>query len=74
MTFEDLFPNLYRWVDMGNELRLGQDSMYYAQGLVHCFDEGGTVYESPADQTDIQHALEGAEAAIGQWLDENDPE
>jgi hypothetical protein len=72
MTFEDLFPNLHRWVDLGNELRLGQESAYDAGSLVSCFDEGGTVYESPADETDLQHALELAEAAIGEWLDEND--
>ncbi len=74
MTFEDLFPNLYRWIDLGNEVRLGQNSTYDDQVLVSCFDEGGTVYESSADETDLQEAMEGAEAAIGEWLDENDVE
>jgi hypothetical protein len=74
MTFEDLFPNLYRWVDMGNEFRLGQDSVHYVGSLVSCFDEGGTVYEAPADETDLQQALELAEAAIGEWLAATDTE
>lgn len=73
-TFEHLFPCLHRWVDLGNEVRMGQDSMYYSQSLVHCFDEGGTIYESPADVNDLEQALQLADAAIRAWLEDNMPD
>lgn len=74
MTFKDLFPYLHRWAELGNEVRLGQDSMYSSQALVSCFDEGGTIYESPSDVNDIQQALELADAAIRKWMEKNMPD
>lgn len=73
-TFGQLFPCLHRWVELGNEVRLGQDSMHYSQSLVHCFDEGGTIYESPADLNDLEQALQLADAAIRDWLEDNMPD
>ena len=73
-TFEHLFPFLHRWVELGNEVRLGQDSMYYSQSLVHCFDEGGTIYESPADVNNLEQALQLANTAIRDWLANNMPD
>ena len=70
MTFEDLFPNLAQWAESGNEIQLGTNAD--KQSLVTCIDEGGSVYESPTEITDLQRALELAEAAIGEWLDENE--
>ncbi|MBO0932097.1 hypothetical protein [Fibrella aquatilis] len=69
MTFEDLFPNLAHWAESDGEIQMG--STGNLGHLVSCIDEGGVVYESPADVTDLQEALELAEAAIGEWLDEN---
>ncbi len=69
MTFDDLFPNLAAWVDMGNEIQIGNSD---AGTLIACIDDGGVVYETPTDITDFQKALELAEAAIGEWLDENE--
>ena len=69
MTFEDLFPNLHQWADSGSEIKMGSTGNH--GHLVTCVDEGGMVYESPAEVTDLQKALELAEAAIGDWLDEN---
>jgi|GEM_PF-1741769 len=71
-SFEMLFPYLYRWVDLGNELRMGQD--YNSDSLVQCFDEGGTIYQSPPDVNDLQQALELADAAIHDWLAEAMPD
>ena len=73
-TFEHLFPYLYRWVDLGNEVRLGQDAMYYSTSLVQCFDEGGTIYQSPSDIDNIEEALQLADAAIHDWMEENMPD
>lgn len=74
VTFGHLFPCLHRWVESGNEVRLGQDSMYYSRSLVYCFDEGGTIYESPPEVNDIQQALQLADAAIHDWLEDNMPD
>jgi hypothetical protein len=70
MTFEDLFPNLAYWADMGNQIQIGADAN--TASLVTCTDMGGTVYESPAEINDLQRALELAEAAIAEWVDENE--
>lgn len=70
MTFEDLFPNLHHWAESDGEIRMGHTGNYGS--LVTCLDEGGIVYESPSDVTDLQKALELAEAAIGEWLDEHE--
>ena len=70
MTFDDLFPNLAYWAESGNQIQLGTNADNHS--LVACLDTGGTVYESPAEVTDLQQALELAEAAIGEWLDENE--
>lgn len=69
MTFDDLFPNLAYWAESGDQIQLGTDAG--TDSLVTCLNTGGTVYESPAEITDLQKALELAEAAIGEWLDEN---
>ena len=70
MTFEDLFPNLHYWAESGDQIQLGTD--YDNHSLVTCINEGGTVYQSPAEVTDLQKALELAEAAIGEWIDDNE--
>lgn len=73
MTFAHLFPHLHRWVELDGKVEIGYDIMGYSNSLVMCHDEGGTVYMSPADVTDIQPALELADAAIRDWLKDNMP-
>ena len=70
MTFEDLFPSLAYWAESGDQIQLGTDADN--DSLVTCLNQGGTVYQSPPEVTDLQKALELAEAAIGEWLDENE--
>ncbi len=48
--------------------------MYYSQSLVHCFGEGGTIYESRADVNDFEQALQLAKVAIRDWLANNMPD
>ena len=74
MTFQDLFPCLHRWVEMDGKVEIGYDSMGYSDSLVMCHDEGGTVYMSPSEVTDIQRALELADAAIREWINEHMPD
>jgi hypothetical protein len=72
-TFKGSFPNLHRWVELDGKVEIGYDVMGYTNSLVMCHDEGGTVYMSPSEVTDIQQALELADATIREWMDENMP-
>lgn len=74
MTFADLFPHLHRWVELDGKVEIDYDSMGYSHSLVMCHDEGGTVYMSPASVTDVQQALDLADAAIRDWLKDNMPD
>lgn len=73
MTFQDLFPHLHRWVELDGKVEIGYDVMGYTSSLAMCHDEGGTVYMSPSEVTDIQQALELADAAIREWIEETMP-
>lgn len=73
-TFRHLFPYLHRWVELDGKVEIGYDVMGYSHSLVMCHDEGGTVYMSPPDITDIQQALELANTAIRVWLEEHMPD
>lgn len=69
MTFDDLFPNLAAWAELGYELHINHpQSKALIQGVV----DGSPVYQSPPDTRDLQQALTLADAALGEWLDENE--
>ena len=64
MSFQTIYPNLHRLVEIGGTIEIGED--YNRDGVVHCYDEGGTLYES--NETDIDKALKLADKAIEKWL------
>lgn len=72
MGFQKAYPYLHRFVEIGGTVRIGED--YNTEGLIHCYDEGGTVYESPANLTDIDEALANANKGIKKWMKEVMPE
>lgn len=69
MTFDDLFPNLAAWAELGYELHINHPQ---TKALIQCETEGTIVYQSPPDTRDLQRALTLADAALGEWLDENE--
>lgn len=72
MSFFKSYPHLHRWIEIEGTIEIGSD--YNRSGLLVCSNEGGEVYESPDDVTDLDTALDLADAAIHDWLAENSPE
>lgn len=69
MTFEQLYPNLAPWAELGHEIQINNPG---ARTLIVCLAEGAPIYQSPTDLKDVQKALYLAEAAVGEWIDENE--
>jgi hypothetical protein len=64
MSFLKIYPNLHRFVEIGGTVEIG--SNYDRDGIVYCYDEGGTIFED--EEEDIEKALKLADKAIKEWL------
>ncbi|MBE7554036.1 MAG: hypothetical protein HS126_23480 [Anaerolineales bacterium] len=67
-AFEVAYPNLTRWVDAYGWLEIGADE--YSPSLIRILDPGGMVWESEEDYSSLDEALQAADSAIADWLEE----
>mgnify|MGYP001570665358 CR=1 FL=1 len=44
---------------------------HYGESFIKIFDEGGTVWEGKEKYATLDEALQDAEKAIAEWLEEN---
>mgnify|MGYP001795396633 CR=1 FL=1 len=71
-SFEQSYPHITSWVQDGC-LEIGSIS-YYDDSFIRAIDEGGTVWESPAQFETLDEALAAADRGIAEWCSINIPE
>ncbi|EKV03394.1 transcriptional regulator [Leptolyngbya sp. Heron Island J] len=71
-SFEQAYPHITSWVQDGC-LEIGSIS-YYDDSFIRAIDEGGTVWESPAQFETLDEALAAADRGIAEWCSINMPE
>lgn len=62
VAFEEIYPHIARWVDVQGWIEIGQDD--YSRSLVRCLDPGGMVWESKAQHTTMNMALQALETDL----------
>ena len=61
-AFEERYPHITRWVEVQGWVEIGQDE--YSDSLVRCLDPGGMVWESQAEHTTLDTALQALETEL----------
>jgi len=68
-SFEEQCPIIHRFVESIGRIEIGLDEVLSA--FVRAYDFGGTVYEGKDSYLSMEAALQGLEAGIKAYLDEN---
>jgi hypothetical protein len=64
--FTHLYPNIARWVESYGWIEMGAD--HYSSPLVRALDEGGMVWESKANITKVDEALQILDTFLAQQM------
>ncbi|MBN2267763.1 MAG: hypothetical protein JW725_05510 [Candidatus Babeliaceae bacterium] len=67
-TFIQAYPNITQWIERQGWIELGHDE--YSYSLLRCLDEGGLIWESRPEHTQIDEALQALEDALDDLLKE----
>ena len=68
--FDQQYPHLASWILGGDAwIELGQDD--FSRSLVRILDIGGLIWESDQRFETVDRALEAAERALAEWIEEN---
>ncbi len=68
--FDQQYPHLSAWILGGDGwIELGQDD--FSRSQVRILDIGGMIWESDQRFETVAQALEAAERALAQWIEEN---
>ena len=68
-SFEEINPNITRWVTLQGWIELGQDE--YSSSLVRALNEGGMVWEGSAHYRTLDEAFDALETALAEWWEKN---
>lgn len=66
--FEQLYPNIARWVQSYGWIEIGDDGQ--SPSFVRALDEGGTVWESDDDDATLDETLHALESFLAQSMKE----
>jgi hypothetical protein len=66
--FEQIYPNIARWVKSYGWIEIGSD--LYSQSLLRAYDEGSTVWESREDDTSLNEVLRTLDSVLAQRMKE----
>jgi hypothetical protein len=64
--FEEIYPNIARWVTTYGWIEIGQDD--YNSSFVRVLDEGGMVWEGSDDYETLDEAMQALEAGLAEWM------
>ena len=67
-TFEEQYPNIYRFVEECGRIEIGEDEVISA--FVRAYDTGGTVYEGKDSYPSMEAAFQDLEAKLTAYMDE----
>ena len=66
--FSKKYPNIAVWVEDGT-IEIGRKD--WGGSFIGVYDEGGTVWEGKRKYASLDEALQDAEQAVAEWLEEN---
>ena len=64
--FEEVYPNIARWVTIYGWIEIGQDD--YSSSFVRVLDEGGMIWEGSDDYETLDEAMQALEAGLAEWM------
>ena len=64
--FEEVCPNIARWVTTYGWIEIGQDD--YSSSFVRVLDEGDIVWEGSDDYETLDEAMQALEAGLAEWM------
>ena len=64
--FEEVYPNIARWVTTYGWIEIGQDD--YSSSFVRVLDEGDMVWEGSDDYETLDEAMQALEAGLAEWM------
>jgi hypothetical protein len=64
--FEEVYPNIARWVTIYGWIEIGQDD--YSRSFVRVLDEGGMIWEGSDDYETLDEAMQALEAGLTEWM------
>ena len=70
-TLAKAYPNVAYWITGRGRIELGVE--YYSESIIRVIDEGGLVWEGQEHYDTLEEALAEADAAIGKWLQGEEP-